>query len=225
MGAMPLALGVCALLLIACGCFRVIAAQTRTSRVVARWLEGAHPLDAGAQTVTFRSTLVGVRKARVLVSESTVALLSHDELHIALKHELAHMRSRDNLKKLIFRFCPFPGMAKLESAWSQAAELAADDAAVSNLDDAIDLAAALVKLSRLVPVEAAPVCTVGFVTGSISARVARLLAWDEAGKAQQTRIRPWWYAVPPVLAALACVFATYGPALALTHEVTEWLVR
>ena len=47
-------------------------------------------------------------------------------------------------------------MAKLESAWSEAAELAADDAAVSNLNDAVDLAAALVKLSRLVPVEAAP---------------------------------------------------------------------
>jgi Zn-dependent protease with chaperone function len=231
MGAMPLALGVCALLLIACGCCRVIAAQTRTSRVVARWLEGAHSLNAGGETVTVRSRreapplmLVGVRKPRVLVSESTVVLLSQDELHIALKHEVAHMQSRDNLKKLVFRFCPFPGMAKLESAWSQAAELAADDAAVSNLDDAVDLAAALVKLSRLVPVEAAPVCTVGFVTGSISARVARLLAWNETGKAQPMRIR-LWYAVPPALVALSFVFATYGPALALTHEVTEWLVR
>jgi Zn-dependent protease with chaperone function len=235
MGVMPLALGVCALLLIACGCFRVIAAQSRTSRVVAPWLAGGHPLnvDGGAQTVTFRSrceapplVLVGVRKPRVLVSESTVALLSHDELHIALKHELAHMRSRDNLKKLVFRLCPFPGMARLERAWSLAAELAADDAAVSNLDDAVDLAAALVKLSRLVPVEAAPVCTVGFVTGSISARVTRLLAWNEAeaGKAQPMRIRAQ-YAIPAVLLAFSCVFATYGPALALTHEVTEWLVR
>lgn len=231
MGSTPLALGICALLLIACGCFRVITAQTKTSRVVARWLEGARPMDAGAQTVTFRSrreapplTLVGVRKPRVLVSESTVALLSDDELHIALKHELAHMQSRDNLKKLVFRFCPFPGMAKLESAWSQAAELAADDAAVSKLDDAVDLAAALVKLSRLVPVEAAPVCTVGFVTGSISARVTRLLAWDEAGKANQRR-NGLRYVIPPVLVTLLCVCATYGPALALTHEVTEWLVR
>ncbi len=236
-GAMPLAFGVCALLLIACGCFRVITAQTRTARVVARWQEGAHPLNVDAagenkaRTVAFRSrreapplTLVGLRKPRVLVSESTVALLSHDELHVAIKHELAHVRSHDNLRKLVFHFCPFPGMAKLESAWSQAAELAADDAAVSNLDDAIDLAAALVKLSRLVPVEAAPICTVGFVTGSISARVARLLAWNEASKAQRTRIRPWC-AIPPVLVAMSCVFATYGPALALTHEVTEWLVR
>lgn len=237
LGEMPLALGICALLLIALGCFRVITAQAKTSRVVARWLEGARPLnvDAAVQTigqvVTFLArreapplTLVGFRKPRVLVSESTMALLNPDELQIALKHELAHMQSRDNLKKLIFRFCPFPGMAKLESAWSQTAELAADDAAVSNLGEAVDLAATLVKLSRLVPVELAPVCTVGFVTGSITARVARLLAWDEVEKARPTQIRSW-YAVPPVLVALVCVVVTYGPALALTHEVTEWLVR
>ena len=234
-GAMPLALGICALLLIACGCFRVITAQTRTSRAVARWLEGAHPLNvnARAQTVTFCSrseapplTLVGVRRPRVLVSESTVALLSPDELDIALQHELAHMRSRDNLKKLVFRFCPFPGMATLESAWSQSAELAADDAAVSNLNDAVDLAAALVKLSRLVPVDAAPICTVGFVTGSISARVARLLAWNESGvdNPHHMPIRAW-YAIPSVVAALSLVFVSYGPSLVLTHKVTEWLVR
>jgi Zn-dependent protease with chaperone function len=241
MGAVPVELGVCALSLIACGCFRVFTAQSRTSRVVARWLEGAHPLkvDAAAQadartdarTVTFPSrceapplTLVGIRRPRVLVSESTVALLSHDELRVALKHEHAHMRSRDNLKKLVLRFCPFPGMAGLESAWSHAAELAADDAAVSKLDDAVDLASALVKLSRLVPVEAAPLCTVGFVTGSISARVERLLSWDESDKARATRMRTW-YVVPSVAALLLCVFATYGPALSLTHDVTEWLVR
>jgi Zn-dependent protease with chaperone function len=115
-------------------------------------------------------------------------------------------------------------MANLESAWSQAAELAADDAAVSNMDDAVNLASALVKLSRLVPVEAAPVSTAGFVTGSISARVARLLAWKEATKGQRIRVHPW-YAIPPVLVALSCVCLTYGPALALTHEMTEWLVR
>jgi Zn-dependent protease with chaperone function len=233
MGVMPLTLGICALVLIACGCFRVIGAQTRTSRVVARWLQGAHPLDvnAGAPSLTLRSrsetpplTLVGVRRPRVLVSESAVTLLNHDELHIALKHELAHMRSCDNLKKLVFRFCPFPGMDKLESAWSEAAERAADDAAVSKLDDALDLAAALVKISRLVPVEVAPICTVGFATGSIRARVARLLAWDEACKTRPARIRAW-HVIPPVVAALLCVVVSYGPALAFTHEATEWLVR
>jgi Zn-dependent protease with chaperone function len=237
MGTMPLALGSCALLLIAAGCFRVITAQTKTSRVVSRWLEGARPLqgetgaNADLPALAYCSkgaapplTLIGVRNPRVLVSESTVALLNHDELHIALKHELAHMQSRDNLKKLLFRFCPFPGMAKLESAWSQAAELAADDAAVASLGDAIDLAAALVKLSRLVPVEAAPVCTVGFVTGSIRARVARLLVWDETTKLYPVRLHSW-HLLPPSLVALIVLFSSYGSALALTHEVTEWLVR
>jgi len=230
MGAIPLALGVCALLLISYGCFRVIAAEIRSTRVVARWLQGARPLPAHGSAVTFEShceappiTLVGVRKPRILVSESTVALLSDDELQIALKHELQHMKSRDNLKKLIFRCCPFPGMAKLESAWSEASELAADDAAVSNPCDAVDLAAALVKLSRLVPVEAPSVCTVGFVTDSLSQRVASLLAWDEASKARRVHVRAW-FIIPPLVAASLLVSVAYGPVLALTHKVTEWIV-
>jgi Zn-dependent protease with chaperone function len=231
MGAIPLALGVCALLLIACGFFRAIAAQIRTTRVVTRWLEGARPLKANANsTVTFQSRreappliVVGVRNPRVLVSESTVALLTHDELRMALNHELEHMKSRDNLKRLILVFCPFPGMAKLESAWSQAAELAADDAAVSDQRDALDLAAALVKLSRLVPVKDPPACT-GFVAGSVCERVARLLDWDEASKSRRVRVRTW-FIIPPAVALSLFVTIAYGPVLALTHEVTDWLVR
>jgi beta-lactamase regulating signal transducer with metallopeptidase domain len=158
-----------------------------------------------------------------LVSESTVALLSHNELRIALKHELEHMKSHDNLKKLIFRCCPFPGMVRLEGAWAESAELAADDAAVSSQCDAIDLAAALVKLSRLVPVEVLPVCAMGFAAGSLSQRVARLLAWDEASKARRVRIRTW-FVIPFVVAVSLLVSIAYGPVLALTHHVTEWLL-
>src|SRR5271166_3470988 len=230
-GTLPLAFGAAALLLIAYGSYRVISAQVQTSRIVAGWLEGASPLETTAQTTTLCSrretpplTLVGMREPRVLVSEAAFALLGRDELQVALRHELAHIRSWDNLKKLVFRFAPFPGLAKMEASWSQAAELAADDAAVSNLSDALDLAAALVKLSRLVPVEAAPACTVGFVTGSIRARIARLLAWDESRNARQRRI-PRWVAIPPVAVAVFCACVTYGPVLAITHEMTEWLVR
>src|ERR1700692_937285 len=212
MGAMPLGLGVCALLLIAVGGWRVITAHTKTSRMVAQWLDGASPLnaDTDAWAATFRTKreappimLVGVRKPRVLVSESTVALLSPDELRIALRHELAHIRSQDNLKKLLFRFCPFPGMAKLESAWSRSTELAADGASVSKLHDAVDLAAALVKLSRLVSVDVAPFCAVGFVTGSIGERVARLLAWNER-ESQKARLRPYAICGGTVTITLLC---------------------
>jgi Zn-dependent protease with chaperone function len=231
-GVAPLVLGVCCLVLFAIGLYRVASAQARTSRVISNWLQGASSLDVGAAAPAFQAhhdipplMLAGVCRPRLLVSESTLAVLSSDELHVAIQHEVAHMRSRDNLKKLAFRLSPAPGMAKLENAWQEAVELAADDAAVSSVRDALDLAAALIKLSRLVPLEAAPAISMGLghASGSIGTRVARLLAWDE------TRIRvvrpSHWYALPPVLVALLGAVAAYGPVLAQTHRITEWLVQ
>jgi Zn-dependent protease with chaperone function len=232
MGTIPVALGVCALLTIACGVYRAIAAQTRTTRAVTCWLEGALPLELNASSaVAFQSRpesppliVVGVRHPKILVSESTVGLLSPDELRMALKHEHEHLKSGDNLKRLILTFCPFPGMVKLEKAWSQAAELAADDAAVSNQFDALDLAGALVKLSRLVPVRSAPDFSAAFVAGSISERVAFLLDWDEAAKSRRVHIRTW-FVVPFAVAVSLLVSVAHRPVLVLTHKLTEWLVR
>src|SRR5277367_3779554 len=102
-GMMPLGLGICALLLIAFGCLRVIRAQRETSRVVSGWLLGARPLDLNSdlKAETYQSkqapplTLVGFSKPKVLVSEPTIAALTHDELQIAIKHEIAHVKSHD----------------------------------------------------------------------------------------------------------------------------------
>jgi Zn-dependent protease with chaperone function len=196
------------------------------------WLEGARPLEVDANSAAaFQSRresppliIVGVRHPRILVSEATIGLLSPDELRMALKHEHEHMKYRDNLKRLVLTFCPFPGMAKLERAWSQAAELAADDAAVANQREALDLAGALVKLSRLVPVKAAPACGTAFVTGSISERVAFLLDWDEASKSRRVHIRTW-FVIPFAVAVSLLVSVAHRPVLTLTHELTEWLVR
>jgi Zn-dependent protease with chaperone function len=233
MGTMPLVLGICALFTIAYGVYRAIAAQTRTTRAVTCWLEGALPLELNASSAAaaFQSgpespplIVVGVRHPKILVSESTVGLLSPDELRMALKHEHEHLKSGDNLKRLILTFCPFPGMAKLEKAWSQAAELAADDAAVSNQFDALDLAGALVKLSRLVPVRVGPDFSAAFVAGSISERVAFLLDWDEASKSRRVHIRTW-FVVPFAVAVSLLVSVAHRPVLILTHQLTEWLAR
>jgi len=230
--AVPLVLGVGCLLLFGLGTFRVIAAQTRTSRVVADWLKGADALDAGVTAPTFRAnrgtpplTLVGVCSPRVLVSDATVALLNRDELRVAVRHEIAHIRSRDNLKKLILYCSPFPGMASLENAWQEAAEIAADDGAVASICDALDLATALIKLSRLMPVRTTPAFTMALLngSGSVRGRVERLLAWDE-NKARPLKTR-WRYALPPLLAVILCAIAVYGDVLTQTHRVTEWLVR
>lgn len=230
-GVAPVILGFCCLVLFAIGVYRVVTAQARTSQVISNWLKGARSLDLGTAAPAFQAPqnipplmLAGVCRPRVLVSESTVAVLSADELHIAVQHEMAHMRSRDNLKKLAFRFAVAPGMAKLESAWQDAAELSADDAAVSSIQEALDLAAALIKLSRLVPVEAAPAISMGLLhAGSISARVARLLAWEEDRFGGVRTLR--WYTLPSTLTILLGTVLVYGPVLAQTHRLTEWLVQ
>src|SRR5262249_38453813 len=68
MGTYTLVLGIAALLLILYGSYRVAIAQVRTSRIVAKWLEGASPLETGSQAATLRSrqqapplTLIGMR--------------------------------------------------------------------------------------------------------------------------------------------------------------------
>ena len=207
--ALPLVLGLGCLLLFALGLFRVIAAQKKTTRVVADWLKDATAVDTGVAAPTFRAgvvtpplTLVGVCSPRVVVSRATVVLLSADELRVAVRHEVAHIRSQDNLKKLCFHCSPFPCMSGLENAWHEAAELAADDGAVATLSDALDLAAALIKLSRLIPASSG-------------------LEWPGVSH-PQTR---WHYAIPATLAALLCAAILYSPVLARTHTITEWLVR
>jgi hypothetical protein len=227
-GILPVALGVTAIVFIASACSRVLRAQSRTARVVAGWLEKGQTDLTGAYTVCSRSdvpplTLVGLRKPRVLVSDRALGLLTENEIGIALRHERAHISSRDNLKKLVSQFCPFPGMRQLEMSWAEAAELAADDAAVSNANDAVDLAGALVKLSRLVPVRTVPICTVGFVTGAIGLRVTRLLEW---GKTQESCSRiPRWASISLLISSAIILVVTYNPALIVTHEITELLVR
>ena len=229
---LPLVLALGCLLLFALGVFRVVAAQARTARVVAEWLKGANALDAGVSAPTFRTgrdtpplTLVGVCSPRVVVSEATVALLSSEELRVAVRHEVAHMRSHDNLKKLVMYCAPFPGLAGLENAWHEAAELAADDGAVTSVPEALDLAAALIKLSRLLPITGMPNFTMALAGGfgAVSDRVARLLAWsDRDAHSVPTR---WIYVGPSILAGLLCAAALYAPVLAQTHKISEWLVR
>jgi|HubBroStandDraft_6_1064221.scaffolds.fasta_scaffold00039_73 Zn-dependent protease with chaperone function len=227
-----LVFSVCALCLLAAGWFRVMTARARTARVVAEWMEGAKTLDAGAPVPTYQARpgiplllLFGVRRPKVLVSETTVALLSKEELRVSVRHEVGHMRSLDNLKKLMIYCCPFPGMAGLERAWQEAAELAADDAAISSRHEAVELASALVKLSELAPVRAAPAFTTGLadVSMSVRLRVERLLAWNET-KARGVRSYGW-YLLPLTLATAWWVAANYSEALSLTHQLTEWFVR
>ena len=127
-------------------------------------------------------TATGIVRPQVLLSSAAEFVLNTNELQTALNHEVAHVRRRDNLKKLLLRFVAFPGMSGLETAWFEATEMAADDAAVSNAGDALDLAAAIIKLSRLGPVEPSVDLTAALVhspASAMNARVERLITWSE----------------------------------------------
>jgi Zn-dependent protease with chaperone function len=220
----------CTLLLLAAGLFRVLTARANTSRVVGDWLEGAHALDADRRTLRTKAGLppllvYGAWAPRVLISETAIALLSPDEMRVAVQHEIEHMRSRDNLKKLIVYAAPFPGMTSLERSWQEAAEFAADEAAVSNSDEAVDLAAALIKLCDLAPLQEPPTLTTGLVnlTALVEERVQRLLDLSEArSRSGQPH---WWWFLPALLATVPYTVTHYSQALLFTHRVTEWFIH
>ena len=235
-GSAPLALGFCCLILIGVGVARAWMAQLRASRALVKWLDGSMLMgsqitESGEAVPIFRTgndapslSVAGVCAPKVLVSEAAVAMLNPAELRTALRHEIAHALRYDNLKKLVFRFSVFPAMAGLEHAWSEETEMAADDAAVSCFNDALDLAAALIKVSRLGAMESSGELTMALLHSStaLRVRVQRLVTWKKKRKPQTHR--RWLYAIPAA-AAVVVVAATYGSVLNQMHAVTEWLVR
>ena len=230
----PMALGICGFLLMGFGVVNAALALMRASRRISELLNEAKLVDASGAVPVLRIarvipplTAAGILRPRVLVSRSAEFVLNEKELQTALRHEMAHVRRRDNLKKLALRFVAFPGMGGLESAWVDATEMAADDAAVFSSAEALDLAAALIKLSRLGSVGAGAELTTALIQGpaaSMNARVERLIAWSEGRRVPMGKYS-LWYAVCTVSAVIAGCAVTYSALLVRVHTATEWLVR
>jgi len=218
-------LAVCTLVLLSAGFVRVLKAARRTNRAVAQWLwsdgsqANAFTLSSAAGAPALM--LIGVCRPKVLVSDKAALMLSENELRVAVRHELGHKRSWDNLKKVLMNATPFPGMSGLERAWREAAELAADDSAVETRQDALDLANALIKLSRSAKRWIEPEIASALVCGSsaVTMRVHRLLEWRSSRRLQRTW--PW---APLAVLTVAAIVSNYGAALVMTHRLTELLV-
>ena len=234
LGGIPLALGVCGALLGIAGPVNAAFAVRRTWRTIATWTDAAEPVNTAAPVPVLRisrsvpaMTAAGIVRPKVLLSGAAEFVLTAKELQTALNHEIAHVRRRDNLKKLLLRVVAFPGMGGLEGAWLEATEMAADEAAVSSAGEALDLAAALIKLSRLGPLEPAADLTAALVHSPaevMNARVERLLAWSN-DRCVRAQTRSPWYGLTAALATLAVFAVTYSHLLVRLHTATEWLVR
>jgi hypothetical protein len=239
LGGMPLALSVCGMGMMFAGIWNAAAALTRASRVIARWSREASVVGSTAVgsngSVSVRRSLgsvpplttAGIVRPTVWLSAAAEFVLTERELRSALRHEIAHVRRRDNLRKLMLRVVAFPGMAALECAWRETTEMAADDAAVSSVSEALDLAAAVIKLSRLASLQPPTELTTALVhspAGSVNTRVERLIAWKELRRNPASGYSVG-YALCAAAGAVAALAVTYSALLVRMHAATEWLVR
>jgi beta-lactamase regulating signal transducer with metallopeptidase domain len=232
-------LGFSGLVLIGVGGWNAITALILASRTVARWSSearviGYSPAGSGKLLSVLRTpapapplTVAGILRPTVWLSGAAEFVLTDRELNGALRHEVAHVRRRDNLRKLFLRLVAVPGMAQLEDAWREATEMAADDAAVANPSEALDLAAAVIKLSRLPLLELPAELTTALLHGpasSVNARVERLMAWTQRRQGPAKRYSSV-YALCATAAMLAAMALSYSQLLVQVHAATEWLVR
>ena len=237
-GALPLELGMCGIAVILAGLWNATTAWMRASRMLAGWSRDATvicstPLDAKRTVPVLRTfagapplTAAGILRPTVWLSHEAERVLTARELRSALKHESMHVLRRDNLRKLLMRAVAFPGMSGLEKAWRETAEMAADDAAVASASEALDLASAVIKLSRLASLQPPGELTTALVHSpaeSVNARVERLIAWKERQHREGTL--SIGYALCAAAVAIASLAATYGALLIRMHAATEWLVR
>jgi len=239
LGGMPLLLSLCGIAVMLLGIWNAAAAWMRAWRMTSRWSQESsivalNPGNRKTSVAVLRSsralpplTTAGILRPTVWLSRAAEFVLSERELASALRHEMVHVRRRDNLRKLMLRLVVFPGMAELETAWNEATEMAADEAAVSNVSEALDLAAAVIKLSRLASLQPPGELTTALVHSpakSVNARVERLISWKERSRNPSSAYFTG-YSLCAVAAVLAALAISYHPLLLGMHAATEWLVR
>ena len=181
--------------------------------------------------------VLGFFRPRIFVARQVINTLTRMELRAAVEHERAHVSSFDNLKQLAVKVTRLPDWLNFSvapnSAWTNASEIAADEAALASGISVLDLSSALIKVaalsrcavvgetvatSHLVPVGPEP---------SLRARVDRLqeiLEGDNPLRQAPRRNRIGKIVIPLALAAIAYA-ACISAILPWVHEALEALVR
>jgi Zn-dependent protease with chaperone function len=227
--------------------WRAIRAWVATRRLAKQWLRAAVSIRLPLIDIpTYRIThafpiiaVVGTLRPRLFIAEQVLESLSEDELVAAIAHESGHLAARDNFKRALLRGCRdvltiVPSGRSLDRAWSESVECAADEhAAQISPDIALNLASALVRIARMVPVGVRtelPLATflVGEETRGIKVRVRRLIEIASTGRSNAAeRLRA--ETVVPAIGMLALFAVTIAVAanprvLLAVHSVIEDVV-
>lgn len=186
---------------IAVSIYRGIATQRATAKLTSDWLRRGKPIriegiNIDCYEIQHKFPLIGVvgfLRPRLFVASQVLRILTPEEIAAAVAHENGHLEARDNLKRGLLQACRdslliIPSGRSLDRSWSEASEEAADEnAAEQGNAVALDLASALVKIARIIPLGARPTMPAGvFLLGNeekgIKSRVRRLLALATADR-------------------------------------------
>jgi Zn-dependent protease with chaperone function len=228
--------------------WRVAGTWLATRRLTREWLRHAEPaavegVSLPAYKIRHRFpviAVVGVFRPRLFIASQIFDALNACELAAALAHERRHVAARDNFKRAALQasqdallFAPLG--RTLTRAWMSECELAADESAASESPAAaLDLASAIIKISRLIPTGARPSMPAGaHLLGEdeegLSRRVRNLLRLTTPGNRVRLLPRPraekilgWTFRLG-LCAALALI-VTHPSLLRVTHAAIEQVV-
>jgi Zn-dependent protease with chaperone function len=227
--------------------WRVMRTWLATRRLARDWTRNAARVEVeslGLPAYRLRHrfpviAVIGVFRPRLFIAEQVFEALTDGELAAAVGHERGHVEARDNLKRALLQagqdaLLLAPLGRSLLRAWQRESEVAADEFAASEGPRvAVDLAAAIVKISRMIPVGARPTLPAG----------AHLLGADDEGLAQRVRNLLRLASAPegefasvkassPVrlafglgVCAACALFFTHPAVLRVTHTAIEQVVE
>jgi Zn-dependent protease with chaperone function len=172
--------------------WRGLRSWIATRRLVSDWLRHAEPFPLeNVRVPVYRVrhrfpviAVVGVFRPRLFIASHLFEELSAEELRAAVLHEHGHLAAHDNLKRATLRACRdvlmlVPVGRTLDNAWAEQTEAAADEhaARAGGAKSALDLASALVKIARLVPVSGATRPTMPAGAFLVGAQGENGIAW------------------------------------------------
>jgi len=215
-----------------------IHAALVTFRTERLWLRRATalPIDPPAGVPAFAIdspdpivALVGVFSPKLVAARLVIDACSPAELASIVAHERGHLQARDNLKRWLMTCAPdalrwTPLHGEMVTAWSEAAEDAADDAATGDVGSArLDLAALLLKIARLgTPPAPLPGISPLVPVDGLERRVRRLVAVSAAPATEGTAR---WLLAGAALLVTTSVTVMTPEALNAIYEATEAVIR
>jgi Zn-dependent protease with chaperone function len=234
---------------IAVSIYRGFATNRATANLTSDWLRQGKPIQIPGINIKSYEIhhqfpligIVGFLRPRMFIATQVLEILTPEEIAAAVAHENGHLEAHDNLKRGLLQACRdvlliIPSGRLLDKSWSEASEEAADEnAARQGNGVALDLASALVKIARIIPIGARPTMPAGvFLLGDhgevkgIKSRVRRLIALSTTER--RTGVRNDFltslgiWTPLSVLVAAFVIAATNPYLLSRVHYVIEHVV-